>query len=175
MPPAPLASPLLGKRVDNFRFLNPSGPEVTAESLIGRVAALLWFSDHPSCKSALQQLETVRSAIDPDHVAIIAVCAESSARSHQDIAVMMQQWGVQIPMVRDLRAFGRDLFALPGAPALVVLDENGIVQAYQVGANPNLAEELPVVLGRIMQGDDLAAESRAQNQADMAAFRAAMQ
>lgn len=175
LPPPPLPSTLLGQPVADFHFLNPQGSDVTASSLLGRVTVLLWFSDHPACKSALQQLESVHNAVHQDQVAIVAVCAESSERSHQEIAEMMQQWGIQLPPVRDLRAFGRDLFALPGAPALVVLDAQGVVQIYQVGANPNLAKELLDALGRILHGDNLAAETLARHEADMAAFRAAIQ
>lgn len=175
VPPAPLPSTLLGTHVDDFHFLNPAGADVTAQSLAGRIAVLLWFSDHPACKSALQQLEIVRSAINPDEIAIIAVCTESSQRSHQDLAAMLQDWGVQIPLVRDLRAVGRDRFALPGAPALVVLDASGVVQVFQVGANPALADDLRGALGRLLLGDDLAAETRAHYEADLAAFQSAIQ
>ena len=88
---------------------------------------------------------------------------------------MMRRWGVHVPLVRDLRAFGRDRFAIPGAPALVILDAQGVMQVYEVGANPNLSDELPGVLDRIKRGEDLAATARAQYEADMAAFRAAIQ
>jgi len=174
IPPAPLPTTLLGERFTDFHFLNPSGDDVTAESLVGRVAVMLWFSDHPACQSALTQLDQVRETLDSNEVVLLAVCTESSQRSHRDIEALMRQWDIQLPLVRDLRAFGRDLFALPGAPALVVLDSNGVMQIFEVGANPNLAAELPSALARIVAGDDLAAESKARYEAEVAAFRAAI-
>ncbi len=174
VPPPPLPTPLLGKQVAGFHFLDPAGADVTATGLRGRTSVLLWFSDHPACRTALEQLQQVRGRIDTNEVAMLAVCAESSQRSHAEIARLMREWRVTIPLVRDLRAFGRDLFAIPGAPALVVLDRNGVVQLFQVGVNPELATELPAILERVSQGIDVAGETRTQYEANLAKYREAL-
>ena len=41
---------------------------------------------------------------------------------------------------------------------MIVFDMVGAVQIFEVGANNNLAEELPTILERLGKGDDLARE-----------------
>lgn len=165
IPPRPLASDLLGQKPAPFWFT--SGNErLSAESLFGRVSVLLWFNDHPVCQAAIQQLDQVYSRFQSDsRVKIAAVSTEPSAVSSQRIAELVQTWNVKLPWVRDLSAFGRDVFEIPGAPTLVVIGGAGRVQLFQVGLNPALGDELPSVIERILAGQDLANETLAQHRA----------
>ena len=73
-------------------------------------------------------LSTVQVA---ERVAIQAVCAEASSFTDEQIAALTQAWHVDLPIVRDLQALGRDLFQVPWAPTLVVLDGKNVVQIYR--------------------------------------------
>lgn len=41
---------------------------------------------------------------------------------------------------------------------MIVLDAAGTMQIFEVGANADLAQELPTILDRLQKGDDLASE-----------------
>ena len=82
--------------------------------------------------------------------------------SHAQVQSLAQRWGSTAPLVRDLQACGRDVFRIPYAPTVVVLDAHGVVQLFEVGANPNLASELPDRLRLLAAGEDLAAGRLAQ-------------
>ena len=76
--------------------------------------------------------------------------------TREEVQDLVDGWDVSVPVVRDLDAVGRDVFDIPGAPTLVVLDAKGTVQIFEVGANPDLAVQLPRILERLSGGADLA-------------------
>lgn len=157
LPPQPLASPMLGQLPADFHFAGLYNEQVTRDSLLGHVAALLWFNDHPASETAVRELERIRQTMATDEAVLFrAVCTEPSTMSHAQVQALVRQWGVDIPVVRDLEAFGRDIFQIPYAPTLVVMDARGVVQIVEVGANPNLATELPSRLRLLAAGEDLA-------------------
>ncbi len=170
LPPQPLPSNLFGRRPGEFRFSGPAG-DVSAASLAGRITVLVWFSFHPACRSTLEQLDKVYRDLDARTAAVFAVCTEPSSVGQQTLEAQMRQWRIGVPLLRDLRACGRDVFGVPAAPTLVVLDAQGVVQIFEVGANPNLEGELPIVLERLSGGDDLAAELVAQYEKEVAEYQ----
>ncbi|MHB0957347.1 MAG: DUF2092 domain-containing protein [Pirellulaceae bacterium] len=158
-PPQQLPSPLFGKTTAPFGFVNLTGGTVSHESLADRLKVLLWFNNHPACRSNVQQLQRVYQHYrEDDRVAILAVCVEPSTISDAQVADLLRLWQVDLPTVRDVQACGRDLFQVPWAPTLVVLDGKNNVQIFEVGANPDLGAELPSVLERLLAGENLAAE-----------------
>jgi hypothetical protein len=73
-----------------------------------------------------------------------------------------------------LEAYGRDVFRVPWAPTVVVLDRRGAVQAFEVGADPALAERLQGQLKRLLKGEDLAAETLTRVQQERRQYEAAV-
>ncbi|MFV1967185.1 MAG: peroxiredoxin family protein, partial [Pirellulaceae bacterium] len=137
LPPQPLPSELLGQRPDVFSFTSLDGDRVDAGRLSGRNAVLVWFHDHPACRACLKRLEEVhRRYQSGTDTRFYAVCTEPASRSNDSLQKLMADWQVTVPLVRDLEAFGRDVFHIPWAPTMVVLDSRGMVQAFEVGANP---------------------------------------
>jgi hypothetical protein len=176
-PPLPLPSQLFGQPVGEFSLpriaaISSSAKDdpdtsqpVSRESLKGRTAVLLWFHDHPACEATLKQLNSVwgQFAKTPSDAGesppvFCGVCTEPSAVSDRDIRELAARWNVELPLARDLAAHGRDLFQFAGSPALLVLNSQGVVQIVEVGANPNLEKELPLILQRLAKGEDIAAE-----------------
>ena len=159
MPPPPLPSDLFGKRPAQFSFSDLDQVTVSQESLDGKYAVLVWFNDHPACNESLRQLQGVYQKYrDDERLNFLAVCTEPTTVGNDRIRDLMQQWGVAVPVVRDLTAYGRDVFHIPWAPTLVVLGADGKLHIFEVGANPNLLTELPTVLERLLAGGDVAAE-----------------
>lgn len=173
-PPQPLPSDLFGKPAGEFSFAGLGGDGLSSARLGGRPTVLLFFHEHPTCETALQQLAAVRtqrkgaadsqvdskaeSATAVPEVAFYGVCTEPSSVADSHLQALMARWKVDLPIVRDRAALGRDLFHFQGAPALLVLDAQGVVQIVEVGLNPRLSEELPVILDRLARGEDIAAE-----------------
>ncbi len=158
-PPQELPSDLFGTTVAPFGFADLTGGTVSHESLGDRIKVLLWFNNHPACQSNVRQLQRVYQHYKTqDRLAFLAVCAEPSTVSDAQVADLLRLWQADLPTVRDVQACGRDLFRVPWAPTLVVLDGKNVVQIFEVGANPDLGAELPQVLDRLLAGENLAAE-----------------
>lgn len=163
LPPQPLPSELIGQLPGDFQFTDLQGQPLMRDSLLGKIAVLLWFNDHPASQTALRELERVQKSLPAEaRIACYAVCTEPSSVSHAQVQSLAQRWGSSLPLLRDLQACGRDVFRIPLAPTLVVLDAHGVVQIFEVGANPNLASELPDRLRLLAAGEDLAASRLAQ-------------
>jgi len=158
-PPRELSSDLFGKQVGPFAFRGPSGEVVTRDQLGDDIKVLIWFNNHPACKAALTELNKVytkyRGQAGFD---FLAVCVEPASTTDRQIEDLMKMWQIQIPVVRDLEAYGRDVFHIPWAPTLVVLNGDNRLHIFEVGVNKDLPTELPQVLSRLAAGDDLAAE-----------------
>ena len=170
-----MPSELIGQTTSQFAFADLAGNVLSSESLANRIKVFLWFNNHPACQSSVQQLNQVYQQYkSQSRVAMYAVCTEPSTVTDVQVGQLMQLWRVDVPAVRDPQAFGRDLFQIPWAPTMVVLDGNNVLQILEVGANPNLVAELPQVLERLLAGDDLASEIREQFRQARAAYEEAL-
>jgi hypothetical protein len=157
MPPSQLPSDLLGKIAAPYAFATLGDDQVTSESLGDRIKVLAWFGNHPGSQSTIQQLHKVFEQYKShEEVAIQAICVEPSSVTNEQIKALARSWHVELPLARDLAAVGRDVFQIPWAPTLVVLDGDNVVQHFEVGANANLVGELPLVLEQLLAGEDVA-------------------
>ncbi len=163
LPPQPLPSDLYGRLPGDFQFVDLQSHPVTHDSLLGKTTVLAWFNIHPASEMCLKQLAEVRRSLPEDApVVFLAVCTEPTSVGNRQLQQLVETWQLNIPIVRDLEAYGRDTFEIPGAPTVVVIDARGIVQAFEVGANPTLVETLPLALNEVTAGQDLAGKIVAQ-------------
>ena len=159
LPPHPLPTTLFGKSTADFACYALDGAKVGQKSLLGKTVVLLWFNNHPACRSTIEQFSQVyASRRDDDTAVFFAVSTEPTRVSNSQLEATLTAWNVTVPLLRDLDACGRDLLGIPWTPTMIVLGVDGNVQIFEVGANANLAEELPTILNRLRQGDDLASE-----------------
>ena len=157
MPPRQMPSDLFGQTTAPYEFAALDGAGISSQSLGNRIKVLAWFGNHPGSRSTIQQLNRVfQQYKSQDRVAICAICVEASSVTNEQIQSLARAWQVELPVVRDLAAVGRDLFQIPWAPTLVVLDGDNVVQNYEVGVNANLVAELPLVLEQLLAGEDVA-------------------
>jgi len=158
VPPQPLPTKLLGKLPSDFSFADLNSQQVTRDSLLDKVAVLVWFNDHPASQAGLAQVNDVYSTFaDEPNLSFYAVCTIPTVVGNEQIRRLAERWRIDFPVVRDVDAFGRDVFAVPFAPTTVVLDRRGVVQVFEVGCNPELADQLPGMLRQLLDGEDLAA------------------
>jgi hypothetical protein len=153
LPPRPLPSDLLGQVPDPFRFVGLDSQPWTQSSLKGRTCVLVWFNIHPASELCLRHVTNIQGEIGHDPTMIfLAVCTEPTSVGNQQLGRLAEDWGLTMPVVRDLEAYGRDIFQIPGAPTVVVLNAQGVVQAFEVGANPTLEDSLSAVIRQVIAG-----------------------
>ena len=120
---------------------------------------LVWFNNHPASQNSLEQLAQVQTDLTKEpSVTFHAICTEPQTLRPADVQDLTRRWNVSLPVVRDLQAFGRDAFRVPWAPTLVVLDPQGVVQLFEVGANSTQRQTLPTVLQQLLRGENVAAK-----------------
>ena len=159
LPPPPLASGLLGKSPGAFSFTNLDGAAVASTELADKIAVLVWYHDDPACTATLQQISLARQRLKDDAaVRFLAIATDPTETNNEMVRQRLREWQVDLPIVRDLAAFGRSAFQIDGHPTIVVLDAKCRVQLFQTGGNPQLAEQLVNIAERLKRGDDLAGE-----------------
>lgn len=159
LPPQELPSQLFGHKPGAFQLTTPAGDKLASSDFEGKIVALMWFSHDPACAAGLQQLsEALAKSNAGDKVAAYVVATEDDSLPSETIAATLQEWQVEVPLLRDFELVGRDTFAIRNAPTLVVLGPTGEVQIFEEGVNPRLSQTLPVVIQRLQAGDDLAGE-----------------
>lgn len=159
LPPQGLPSSLFGQSPGSFKLTTAAGEPLASEEFSGKPTLLVWFSNDPNCAWGLKQVsEALATSSVKDKVAAYVVATEDASVTSEQVAALLKQWEVDLPLLRDFDFAGRDLFGVKNAPTLVVLDAAGKVQIFEDGINSRLPQTLPVVLERLVAGDDLAAE-----------------
>ncbi len=142
-PIQPLTSPLLGKEIGEFYFTDLTGNKVTDTDLSGRVAVLAWYHSDPACQATMQQVSAAREQLkEDDAVRIYAVATDPTDASNDALIQTLSRWQADLPIVRDLEAFGDKTFQIKSHPTIVVLGEKSRVQVFQVGGHAQLADQL---------------------------------
>ena len=159
LPPHPLPTDLFGKRPGQFEFQRLNGDKLPGSEFSNQITVLLWFNVHPACRTTLAQLSQLYAQRGAKlGVSVLAVSTDPSEVSNRQIEAKLDEWEIKLPIARDLDAYGRDVFQIPWAPTLVVLDGAGTVQIFEAGANAELAKELKTIIERLEDGNNLAAE-----------------
>ncbi len=161
VPPPPLPTALLGKKIPAFRLNSSTGAEVVNTGAVAgeKTHVLLWLADHPASRASADQLAVVARNLPTswrDKVNITAVWAEPNPPRGRTLANIGETWNLPMSVAIDTQAVGRDVFAIAEAPALVVLDSENRLQIMEERGNPLLAQMLPGILERIVAGENLA-------------------
>lgn len=176
-PPRPLPSQLFGKQPSEFYFTTLDDRRLTQAQLTEKIAVLCWYHDNPACEATLQQVAAAAKEFkDHPQVTFHAVSTDPLPATAEQIRSKLTQWQVDLPVVRDLEAFGDKVFKIQFQPSIIVFDKTGRVQIFELGGNPELAKQLSVIIERLLKGDDLAAElltASAREHADYATLIAA--
>ena len=115
------------------------GQRVGEEALAGKIAVLAWYHDNPACEATLQQVSLARQRLKDDAAAVFyAVATDPTSMTGEMLERRLAEWKVELPIVRDLEAFGDKSFQIEVQPTIVVLDKQGRVQIFQAGGNPQL-------------------------------------
>lgn len=158
-PPRPLPSQLFGKQPSEFYFTTLDERRLTQAQLTEKIAILCWYHDNPACEATLQQVAAAAKEFkDHPQVSFHAVSTDPLPKTGEQIQQRLKEWQVDLPVVRDLEAFGDKVFKIQLQPSIVVFDKAGRVQIFELGGNPELSRQLSVIIERLLKGDDLAGE-----------------
>lgn len=159
LPPRPLPSKLFGKQPGEFFFTTLDDKRLTQGQLLEKTTVLVWYHNNPACTATLQQVAlAARENRDHPQVAFYAVATDPADVTSAGIKQTLSDWQAELPVVRDLDAFGDKVFHIEFQPTVVVLDKRGNVQIFQPGGNPELSKQLAVIVEKLLKGEDLAGE-----------------
>lgn len=173
LPPPPLVSPLLGRQPNAFRLTASNEQfEITERGGDRPQTVLLWIADHPASQFAARALQKVADQQSDGKVRFVVVMAEPNAAGRTTTSVeMLRRWGVGLPVIDDVSAVGRDVFAISEAPTIVVLGQDGTVEWFQPRAGVEIETGIPMLLTDLASGKRVGAEIRGQYETDLATYR----
>lgn len=164
----------LGTRPKDFQFQDVDGKPVTLQTLAGKPVILeFWSKNHPYSQVVLRMIQAVHDQFK-DRVAFYAVSIDavtdtldSRAVPNQELLNLLQSWNVSIPLLRDPQNDAEKCFDVylrreaATVPCLVILNSEGIVQAYHLGSAPDLVDRLGSTLEKLLSGVNLVDEEKA--------------
>jgi thiol-disulfide isomerase/thioredoxin len=147
---------VLGKPAPAFKFTDLDGQPVTSESLAGKVAVLdFWATWCEPCRQSLPELEKARERFKSNpKVAFYAISVDEPKVENKDLVACFERLKVDIPILREPDR-SASAFKVPGIPATFVIDGKGVVQDFEEGFNPAIAEELPAELDKLLAGENI--------------------
>jgi len=151
---------LLGQGVPAFEFTAPDGKAVTAESLKNRIVVLdFWSAGFPECAQSLVHLDKARRQYKENaRVEFLAVNVDSAELSSANLAKMLDQLGVEMPVVRDPKEQVRNQFHIAELPAVVLIGPSGTVEYYFQEYGPAMVDLLSTKLETLLGGGHLHGE-----------------
>jgi hypothetical protein len=158
LPPLPLPSELFGTAIDELEFTTLDGQTEKSSHWKGKHAVLVWFDGHEASKKIVSAMEQVYQQFknQRDQVVFRAICVDpASSVTDREVRSRLNDWRISMPACRDTLAMGRDRFQIDAAPAVVVFGVDRKIQLFSVGADPQLGEDVSVVLQSLFQGTDV--------------------
>lgn len=154
IPPHP--AQLLANKVPDFKFVDLGGKAITPQSLAGKIVVLdFWATWCEPCKASLPNLQKVYEKYkDNDKVAFLAVSVDEPQIENKAIEDLFKELKVSIPVCRDLDKTAA-AFKFSGIPSSFIMDDKGIVQDYESGANPDITAALPEKIEKLLAGENI--------------------
>lgn len=161
--PEPFPTETIGFRPKPFRFATIQGTPVEATRWEGKRTAFLWFSSEAVCRGPVTEFLKSAAQVTGD-VEFAAICTDpSTSFNAAALTELTKRWGIDATKVlRDPEQAGKTEFDVTLLPTVVVLGADGRVQFYKVISDGIVGDELQVVLRRLEEGQDIAAEMRAE-------------
>ncbi len=156
--------PLLGERIAEFKFRGLDGQEVTRDSLSGKVAVIdFWATWCEPCLKSLPNLQKVADRYaDNEKIVFLAVSVDNNQVSDDVVRQTFNDAKLSLPIARDPDIAARTAFLVESLPTMVIIGPNGVVQDYENVFDPELAENLPPMLEKLLSGQDVFEETLRQ-------------
>ncbi len=162
----PHPAQLLGRPIPQFNFVDLNGNNITRETLQGRIVALdFWATWCGPCRQTLPALNQVYQQFKDDRrVAILAVSVDEPNVENKELLRFFQELGVGLPVARLADEQTARTLQIADIPYLLLIDAKGVVQAYELGYRPKLAEELSGKIASLLAGQQIFEKQLAEYQ-----------
>jgi thiol-disulfide isomerase/thioredoxin/outer membrane lipoprotein-sorting protein len=152
----PHTAQLLGKRVPDFKFVSLDGKPFTPESLDGKVTVLdFWATWCGPCKQSLPEMQKIYEEYkDNPKVAFYAVSVDQPETENKALEKTFADLKLSIPILRNVEQAAA-AFKFTGIPTTFIIGADGLVQDYEMGGNPKVAEELPGKIKKLLAGENI--------------------
>jgi peroxiredoxin len=165
---------VLGQPCPDFQFTDMEGNTTALSSLRDKVVVMqLWTSKVLACRSALQAGSKAYADLKaPDDVVMMAVCEEGENVQNASLQTVFKDWGVDLPIYRDLQQSVANHYGISTAPVTIVVGKKGNVQSLQAGSLENMDTLLAMLIERLQRGEDVYRSAFAQFENERAGFDA---
>ena len=158
LPPLEDVSDLLGESIPNFSMANLLGQPVMFNGQAQETTVLVWFHDHPASRFVLERLAALRES-NRTRPRVFGVCVDQRA----DPAALLRNWNVSLDCLKDPQLVGRDILKVAEAPTTLILDNRNRLHYFEVGANPNIVDDVNAALAGVAAGENVGALIRQQS------------
>ncbi len=132
------AAPQVDIPAPDFTLLDPQGNEHTLSDYRGQIVVLdFWATWCGPCLAVMPELQAIHEQYKDQGVVMVGVNAWENGDPHALMAA--RNWDYLLLLDGDRVASD---FQVTGIPTMVVVDQNGMIIQRQVGAGPNVREEL---------------------------------
>lgn len=170
-PQIKLPTPLLGAPIGDFTFEKADGSPLKRDALAGQIVVLAWFDQNPASQHTLAQLQAAYDKHKQNEKVRFFAVTPPVPVTNEELQKSLAKQNITFPLLRDEQAAGRELFKIPGAPTVVVLDGQHRVQEFVDGFRPVLGEMLPQLIDELLAGKNPAGELRQMIAQDVAEYR----
>lgn len=162
----PHPAQLLGRPVPEFKLVDLNGNAITREALQGRVVVLdFWATWCGPCRQTLPALDQVYQKLKDDRrVAILAASVDEPSVENKELLRLFEELRVGLPIARVVDEDTPRALQVAEVPYMLLIDNKGVVQAYELGYRPKLAEELIQKIASLLQGQQIFEKQLAEYQ-----------
>lgn len=163
---------ILGQPCPDFQFTDADGKTTSLSSLQGKVVVMqLWSSKNLPCRPVLQAAaKAYAERQTPTDVAMMAVNVEPVNVQDASLQTVFKDWGVDLPIYRDLQQGVIKHFGINSLPMTIILDKKGNIQSVQAGMLENMDILLAMVMERLQKGEDVYRSAFEQFENERASF-----
>ena len=150
----PPGQQLLGKPMAELDFSDLQGKPVAADFLSGKVAVLdIWATTCVPCRQTMPEMAKAYAKYkDNPKVAFMAVSIDEATVENDTLLEVLADWGVELPVFRDLKKSVYERLDLPGIPTTIILGPKGLIQE---SGQPVSADQLSSRIDALLAGKDL--------------------
>ena len=121
------------------------------------------YRDHPRVAILAVNIEPIASG-PATGAKPPAASAEAQGVSHAEVRALFEQQRWTTPIVRDPQQHARTIFGVEKIPTMFVLGPDGTLEDHETGINPELANDLPARIERLLKGEGLQTDARRRHQ-----------
>lgn len=140
---------LIGKPAPDFTLKDKDGKDITLSDLKGSVVVLdFWATWCGPCVASMPSLQALHDSHKAQGLKVFAV---DLRESKEKVEAFQKEKGLTIPVLFDAGGNVAKLYLVNGIPTKCIIGKDGTVKKYEVGFNPDGADELVKFIDQELQ------------------------